>query len=120
MPKGQIVLLAVTCASWPLTLSPTSRGIHRHTAAREQTLQLFMLQLSMKLSDPHGNSLGVIASEPSTARLRHSLTLGLEEEEHGGSWRARKMCAFSLGRCSKREKPEKSEEEEFLINLSVI
>lgn len=85
MPKGQIVLLAVTCASWPLTLSPTSRGIHRHTAARERTLQLVMLQLSMKLSDPHGNSLGVIASEPSAARLRHSLTPRLEEEERGGS-----------------------------------
>lgn len=41
--------------------------------------------LSVKLSGPHGNSLGVIASEPSAARLRDSLTLGLEEEEHGGS-----------------------------------
>lgn len=85
MPEGQIVLLAVTCASWPLTLSPTSLGIHRHTAARGQTLQLFMLQLSMKVSDPHGNSLGAIASEPSTVRLRDSLTLGLEEEKRGWS-----------------------------------
>lgn len=85
MPEGQIVLLAVACASWPLTLSPTSLGIHRHTAVRGRTLRLFMLQLPMKLSDPHGNSLGVIASEPRAARLHDSLTLGLEEEERGGS-----------------------------------
>ena len=44
-----------------------------------------MLQLHMKLSDPHGNSLGVIASEPRAARLPDSLTLGLEEEKRGGS-----------------------------------
>lgn len=83
MPEGQIVLLAVTCASWPLTLSPTSLGIHRHRAARGQTLQLFVLQLSVKLSGPHGNSLGMIASETRAARLH--VTLGLEEEECGES-----------------------------------